>query len=97
MIGGGAYTHITMIDKAGEYDVVNDYVVDMHGGANIVVDGELECRGTFEYPVVIRGDRFDCINDVDQTPYDQHQISGVVFICKMLSHIMLSKIRICVA
>ena len=28
MIGGGAYTHITMIDKAGEYDVVNDYVVE---------------------------------------------------------------------
>ena len=43
----------------------------MHGGANIVVDGELECRGTFEHPIVIRGDRFDCINDVDQTPYDQ--------------------------
>ncbi len=43
----------------------------MHGGANIVVDGELECRGTFEHPVVIRGDRFDCINDADQTPYDQ--------------------------
>ena len=43
----------------------------MHGGANIIVDGELECRGTFEHPVVIRGDRFDCINDADQTPYDQ--------------------------
>ena len=43
----------------------------MHGGANIIVDGELECRGTFEHPIVIRGDRFDCINDVDQTPYNQ--------------------------
>ena len=43
----------------------------MHGGANIIVDGELECRGSFEHPIVIRGDRFDCINDVDQTPYDQ--------------------------
>lgn len=28
VIGGGAYTHITMIDKAGESDVVNDYVVE---------------------------------------------------------------------
>ncbi len=43
----------------------------MHGGANIIVDGELECRGTFEHPVIIRGDRFDCINDIDQTAYDQ--------------------------
>lgn len=43
----------------------------MHAGANIIVDGTLECRGTFEHPIIIRGDRFDCINDVDQTPYDQ--------------------------
>ena len=53
----------------------------MHGGANIIVDGELECRGTFEHPIVIRGDRFDCINDVDQTPYDQmpNQWGGIYF------------------
>ena len=43
----------------------------MHAGANIIVDGTLECRGSFEHPVIIRGDRFDCINDVDQTPYEQ--------------------------
>ncbi len=43
----------------------------MHAGANIIVDGTLECRGTFEHPIIIRGDRFDCINDVDQTPYEQ--------------------------
>lgn len=43
----------------------------MHGGANLVVDGAIECNGTFEQPVLIRGDRFDRINDVDETPYDQ--------------------------
>lgn len=43
----------------------------MHGGANIIVDGELNSLGTQQNPVVIRGDRFDFINDVDQTPYDQ--------------------------
>lgn len=43
----------------------------MHSGANIVADGDLEIHGTFEKPVLIRGDRFDRINDADETPYDQ--------------------------
>ena len=41
----------------------------MHSGANIIVDGELNCDGSFESPIIIRGDRFDAVQDVDGTPY----------------------------
>lgn len=43
----------------------------MHNGANIVVDGSIDINGTFEHPVLIRGDRFDRISDEAGTPYDQ--------------------------
>lgn len=43
----------------------------MHGGANIIADGELHSSGTLDRPVIIRGDRFDRINDTQETPYAQ--------------------------
>lgn len=43
----------------------------MHSGANIIADGKLIIDGTPDNPVEIRGDRFDNINDVAQTPYSQ--------------------------
>lgn len=64
------FNHIYVAEGA-KLTITEGTKLYMHGGANIVVDGELECRGTFEHPVVIRGDRFDYINDVDQTPYDR--------------------------
>jgi hypothetical protein len=67
----------------------------MHAGANIIVDGELECRGSFEHPVVIRGDRFDCINDVDQTPYDQMPSQwGGIYLQNAQSHNILENTHI---
>lgn len=42
----------------------------MHDGANIVADGALDIKGTFDKPVVIRGDRFDHIADAGETHYD---------------------------
>lgn len=41
-----------------------------HKGAHLIVDGNLNCNGTLENPIVMRGDRFDHIADVDHTPYD---------------------------
>lgn len=41
----------------------------MHAGANIIVDGELNCEASSDAPIIIRGDRFDSMNDVDGTPY----------------------------
>ena len=64
------FNHIYVAEGA-KLTITEGAKLYMHAGANIIVDGTLECRGTFEHPVVIRGDRFDCINDVDQTPYDQ--------------------------
>ncbi len=64
------FNHIYVAEGA-KLTITEGAKLYMHAGANIIVDGELECRGTFEHPVVIRGDRFDCINDVDQTPYEQ--------------------------
>lgn len=40
-----------------------------HNGAHLVADGNLIVNGTAENPVVMRGDRFDAINDVAHTPY----------------------------
>jgi hypothetical protein len=64
------FNHIYVAEGA-KLTITEGAKLYMHAGANIIVDGTLECRGSFEHPVVIRGDRFDCINDVDQTPYDQ--------------------------
>lgn len=41
-----------------------------HNGAHLIVDGNINCNGTLERPIVMRGDRFDHINDVHHTPYD---------------------------
>lgn len=41
-----------------------------HANANLIVDGNLKIKGTTEKPVILRGDRFDCMQDVDKTPYD---------------------------
>ena len=41
-----------------------------HSGAHLIVDGHLKAIGTHEQPVVLRGDRFDAMPDVLQTPYD---------------------------
>ena len=41
-----------------------------HAGADFVIDGNLMSIGTKEWPVLMRGDRFDTMADVDQTPYD---------------------------
>lgn len=64
------FNHIYVAEGA-KLTITEGAKLYMHAGANIIVDGTLECRGSFEHPVVIRGDRFDCINDVNQTPYDQ--------------------------
>ncbi|MFI3296424.1 MAG: hypothetical protein R3Y59_02225 [bacterium] len=50
--------------------VAEGTIIHMHGDANIIVDGELETLGTYTSPVVIRGDRYDYVNDVNSTPYD---------------------------
>lgn len=41
-----------------------------HSNANLIVDGNLKSKGTLEKPVLMRGDRFDRMQDVDETPYD---------------------------
>lgn len=41
-----------------------------HANANLIVDGNLKTQGTLDKPVIMRGDRFDCMQDVDKTPYD---------------------------
>lgn len=41
-----------------------------HNDANFVVDGNLISNGTLHHPIILRGDRFDNMEDEDQTPYN---------------------------
>lgn len=41
----------------------------MHADANIVVDGVINIQGNPSQPVIIRGDRYDFIDDPNHTPY----------------------------
>jgi hypothetical protein len=80
------FNHIYVAEGA-KLTITEGAKLYMHAGANIIIDGELECRGTLEHPIIIRGDRFDCINDVDQTPYDQMPAQwGAIYLQNPNSH-----------
>ena len=83
------FNHIYVAEGA-KLTITEGAKLYMHASANIIVDGELECRGTFEHPIIIRGDRFDCINDVDQTPYSQmpNQWGGIYLQNAQSQHII---------
>ena len=88
------FNHIYVAEGA-KLTISEGAKIYMHGGANSVVDGELECRGTFEHPVIIRGDRFDCINDVDQTSYDQTPNQwGGIYLQNAQSHNVIENTRV---
>lgn len=40
-----------------------------HQDADLLVGGNLVAEGTYENPILLRGDRFDKINDTAETPY----------------------------
>ncbi len=40
-----------------------------HSGANLIVDGNIRCIGSRENPITIAGDRFDRVDDANNTPY----------------------------
>lgn len=58
-----------------------------HRDAHLIADGNIVASGTSAEPIVMRGDRFDHINDVDHTPYDYMPAQwGNIYLQNSTSH-----------
>ncbi len=61
-----------------------------HNNSNLVVYGNLNAKGTFEQPIVLRGDRFDIIKFLDPVPYNYvaGQWDGVYLLSNSGNHVL---------
>lgn len=58
------------VDSAKTLTLLPGCKIYFHNNANLIVEGNLIANGTFEQPIMLRGDRLDDLKFIDPVPYN---------------------------